>query len=326
MSLTDVAASPVLAGAASERLAHRKASRGFWSDALARLLENRVATASLVFIGLLLLVAIFAPSVAPYPYDEQHMSQTWQAPSAQYWLGTDAFGRDILSRLIFGARVSLTVAIMAQVIILLLGVPLGLVSGLLGGRVDNAIMRLVDALYALPSLLIVIVFMTLMKQVLAQRDLGLLAPLGWLDRGTGGLTGVFIGIGLTYWLTVCRLVRAQTLSLREREFVIAARAVGAGNRRIIWRHLAPNCLAPVIVAASLGVPTAIMLEAGLSFIGLGISPPMPSWGTMVADGVEAIRGHPHAVIAPCAAISLTLLAFNFLGDGLRDALDPLLKS
>jgi oligopeptide transport system permease protein len=327
MSLTDVAASPGLVGEASDRPAPRqKAPRSFWSDAFARLLENRVATASLVFIGLLLLVAIFAPWIAPYPYDEQHMSQTWQGPSAQYWLGTDAFGRDILSRLIFGARVSLTVALMAQVIILVLGVPLGLISGLVGGRVDNLIMRIVDALYALPNLLIVIVFMTLMKQVLAQKNLGLLAPLGWLDGATGGLTGVFIGIGLTYWLTVCRLVRAQTLSLREREFVIAARAVGAGNRRIIWSHLAPNCLAPVIVAASLGVPTAIMLEAGLSFIGLGISPPMPSWGTMVADGVEALRAYPYAVIAPCAAISLTLLAFNFLGDGLRDALDPLLKS
>jgi oligopeptide transport system permease protein len=326
MGLTEVADGPSLAHAYTQPVAPSRQPRSFWWDAAARLRKNRVATVSLVFIGVLLFVAAFAPWIAPYPYDEQHMDRTWQGPSAQHWLGTDAFGRDILSRLIYGARVSLTVAIMAQAIILLIGVPLGLISGLAGGRVDSAIMRVVDALYSLPSLLIVIVFMTVTRQVLAQNTLVLLAPLAWLDKGTGGLTGVFIGLGLTSWLTVCRLVRVQALSLKEREFVVAARAVGAGSGRIMWTHVAPGCLAPVIVAASLGVPTAIMLEAGLSFIGLGISPPMPSWGTMIAEGVEAIRAYPHAIIAPCAAISLTLLAFNFLGDGLRDALDPLMKS
>ena len=240
-------------------------------------------------------------------------------------LGTDAFGRDVLSRLMYGARVSLTVAIMAQVIILLIGVPLGLLAGYFGGWVDHLIMRAVDALYSLPDVLIVIVLMAFIKQGLGQAGTGPLGALGWLDGATGGLTGVLIGIGLTYWLTVCRIVRAQVLALREREYVLAARALGAGPARIIRAHLLPNCLAPVIVAASLGVPAAIMLEAGLSFIGLGISPPMPSWGIMVADGIEALRSYPHAVIAPCAALSLTLLAFNFLGDGLRDALDPLMR-
>ena len=300
-------------------------AQGLWSDASGRLLQNRAATASLVFIGLLLVVAAAAPWLAPYPYDAQHLDRTWQGPSAQHLLGTDAFGRDILSRLIYGARVSLTVAVLAQVIILLIGVPLGLIAGYAGKSIDNAIMRVVDALYSLPDVLIVILLMAVIKQGLGQADTGPLGALGWLDRATGGLTGVFVGIGLTYWLTVCRIVRAQVLSLKERDYITAARALGAGPARILATHLAPNCLAPVIVAASLGVPAAIMLEAGLSFIGLGVSPPMPSWGIMVADGVEALRSYPHAIIAPCAALSVTLLAFNFLGDGLRDALDPLMR-
>jgi oligopeptide transport system permease protein len=300
-------------------------AQGLWTDAVSRLLQNRAATASLLFIGALLLVAAAAPWLAPYAYDAQHLDRTWQSPSAQHLLGTDAFGRDVLSRLIYGARVSLTVAISAQVIILVIGVPLGLLAGYFGGWVDNAIMRVVDALFSLPDVLIVIVLMAFIKQGLGQANTGPLGVLGGLDGATGGLTGVLIGIGLTYWLTVCRVVRAQVLALREREYVVAARALGAGPTRIIHAHIAPNCLAPVIVAASLGVPAAIILEAGLSFLGLGISPPMPSWGIMVADGIEALRAYPHAVIAPCAALSLTLLAFNFLGDGLRDALDPLMR-
>jgi oligopeptide transport system permease protein len=324
LSVANLAGEPSLAGLGGLALQRHK-PRSFWSEAFGRLLKNRAATGSLVFIALLLLVAVLAPLIAPYPFDEQHLDRTWQPPSAQFWLGTDAFGRDIFSRLIFGARVSLTVALMAQLIILALGMPLGLISGYLGGRIDNLIMRAVDAMYSVPDVLIVIVFMAFVKQLLGQSNPGLLAPLAWLDKATGGLTGVFIGIGVTYWLTVCRLVRAQVLSLKEREYVLAARALGADGGRIMLNHLTPNCLAPVIVAASLGVPTAIMLEAGLSFIGLGISPPTPSWGTMVSEGVQAIRSYPHAIIAPCAAISLTLLAFNFLGDGLRDALDPLLK-
>ena len=300
-------------------------AQGLWTDAVSRLLQNRAATASLLFIGALLLVAAAAPWLAPYAYDAQHLDRTWQSPSAQHLLGTDAFGRDVLSRLIYGARVSLTVAIIAQAIILVIGVPLGLLAGYFGGWVDNAIMRVVDALFSLPDVLIVIVLMAFIKQGLGQANSGPLGALGGLDGATGGLTGVLIGIGLTYWLTVCRVVRAQVLALREREYIVAARALGAGPTRIIHAHIAPNCLAPVIVAASLGVPAAIMLEAGLSFLGLGISPPMPSWGIMVADGIEALRAYPHAIIAPCATLSLTLLAFNFLGDGLRDALDPLMR-
>jgi oligopeptide transport system permease protein len=317
--------SPSVTIARAETAVRPAKTQSLWSDAAGRLLRNRAATASLVFIALLLVVAAAAPWLAPYPYDAQHLDRTWQGPSAQHLLGTDAFGRDILSRLIYGARVSLTVAVLAQGIILLLGVPLGLIAGYAGKSIDNAIMRVVDALYSLPDVLIVILLMALIKQSLGQADAGPLGALGWLDRATGGLTGVFVGIGLTYWLTVCRIVRAQVLSLKEREYVTAARALGAGPARILATHLAPNCLAPVIVAASLGVPAAIMLEAGLSFIGLGVSPPMPSWGIMVADGVEALRSYPHAIIAPCAALSVTLLAFNFLGDGLRDALDPLMR-
>ena len=317
--------SPSVTIARAEPATRPAKAQSLWSDAARRLQRNHAATASLVFIALLLAMAVAAPWLAPYPYDAQHLDRTWQGPSPQHLLGTDAFGRDILSRLIYGARVSLTVAVLAQVIILLIGVPLGLIAGYAGKSVDNAIMRVVDALYSLPDVLIVIVLMAFIKQSLGQADAGPLGALGWLDRATGGLTGVFVGIGLTYWLTVCRIVRAQVLALKERDYILAARALGAGPARVLSTHLAPNCLAPVIVAASLGVPAAIMLEAGLSFIGLGVSPPMPSWGIMVADGVEALRSYPHAIIAPCAALSVTLLAFNFLGDGLRDALDPLMR-
>jgi ABC-type dipeptide/oligopeptide/nickel transport system permease subunit len=276
----------------------------------------------LVFIGLLLLVALFAPWIAPYPYDEVDFGAITQPPSAEHWLGTDSLGRDVLSRLIYGTRVSLSVAVVAQLVILLIGVPLGMLSGYMGGWVDMVIMRVVDILYAFPSLLFVIVLMTYLSAALKAAEGPFGGALSALNTATGGLLGVFIALGLVFWLTVCRLVRGEVLSLRQKEYVDAARATGARNRTILWRHVFPNILPPVIIAATFGIPAAIMIEAGLSFLGLGVEPPTPSWGLMISEGVRNIRSHPHLLLSSGLLLSTTLLAFNFLGDGLRDALDP----
>ncbi|MGL4648914.1 MAG: ABC transporter permease [Caldilineaceae bacterium] len=297
-------------------------SRSLWGDAWRRLRRNRAAMVGLILIGLLIFTAIFAPWLAPYGYDEVDFTAITQPPSAEHWLGTDSLGRDVLSRLIFGTRVSLTVAVVAQMVILLIGVPLGMLSGFVGGWVDLVIMRVVDVLYAFPSLLFVIVLMTYLSAALKQADGPVSEALSALNSATGGLLGVFIALGLVFWLTVCRLVRGEVLSLRQKEYVDAARATGARGSTILWRHIFPNILPPVIVAATFGIPAAIMLESGLSFLGLGVEPPTPSWGLMISEGVRNIRSHPHLLLSSGILLSVTLLAFNFLGDGLRDALDP----
>lgn len=296
-----------------------------WRDAWHRLLQDGPAVASLAVIGLITALAVFAPVVAPYGYAAADLSQTWAPPSAAHPLGTDALGRDVLSRLIYGARISMSVAFVAILIILGLGVPIGAIAGYRGGRVDAVIMRIVDAMYAFPDLLFVIAFMTFYKALIAALKGGPWAFLAGIDEMTGGTVGIFVALGLTYWLTVARIVRAQILSLKEREFIEAARCVGASGGRILWRHLLPNCIAPVIVAGTLYLPQAIMLEASLSFLGLGVNPPMASWGVMVSEGLQSMRASPHLLISPAAAIALAMLAFNFLGDGLRDALDPYMR-
>lgn len=298
--------------------------RTFWSDAWARLRKNKVAMGGLAVLILLALMAIFAPAIAPYPYDKNNVEETRQPPSAEHWMGTDTLGRDLLSRVIYGARVSLTVGIVAQLMILAIGMPLGLLAGFLGGKVDTIIMRAVDILYAFPDLLLIIIVMTFLRQLLATVNSGPLMPVVALDAAAGGLLGVFIAFALSHWLTVSRLVRGEVLSLKRREFVVAARTVGSSDRRIIRTHLLPNVLAPIIVAATFGIPRAIITEAGLSFIGLGIQPPMPSWGSLISEGVLSIQSQPYLVIGPAFALALTLLAFNFVGDGMRDAFDPYL--
>jgi ABC-type dipeptide/oligopeptide/nickel transport system permease subunit len=270
-------------------------------------------------------VALLAPLLAPYAYDDQDWSAFLRGPEPDHLLGTDELGRDVLSRMLFGARVSMTVGFVAQAIIVAIGVPLGLASGYFGGWVDALIMRLVEILYAFPSLLLVILVASYLKGLAGAKPTGLLGVLVGADAATGGLIAVFIALGVGYWLSVCRLVRGQVLSLKQREYILAARCIGAGPRRIIFTHLLPNTFAPILVAVALGVPSAMMIEAGLSFLGLGVNPPMPSWGGMVADGVRTINSAPHLLLAPTLAISLALLAFNFLGDGLRDALDPSMR-
>jgi len=285
----------------TETAVPRRTSRGLWRDAWRRLMRNKLAMGGLVIIGLLLLVAVFADFLAPYDPTRLFPGTSYAPPSAAHWLGTDDVGRDVLSRLIHGARVSLAVGIFAQLIILTIGVTIGGIAGFFGSRVDNYLMRFTDVFYAFPDLLFVII---------------ITAALG------ASFVNILIAIGLVNWTDLARLVRGQLMTLREREFVSAARSLGAPSGRIIMQHLLPNAAGPIIVRVTYGVPQAIFTEAVLSFIGLGVRPPMASWGTMIERGNQAIFSAPHMVLFPAVTIALTMLAFNFLGDGLRDALDP----
>jgi len=303
----------------------RRKPTSLWADAWVRLRRNKAAMFGLGYIIMLFLVALLAPLLAPYPYEKVNFAAITQSPSQQYLLGTDSLGRDVLSRLIYGARVSLSVSVVAQLVILLIGVPVGLISAYYGGWVDIVVQRVVDVLYAFPSLLFIIIIMTYLKASLRAAQGPLAGALSTINEATGGLLGVFIALGLVFWLTVSRLVRGEVLAIKEREYIEAARCIGASSRRIILRHILPNTIAPIVIAATFGIPSVITMEAGLSFLGLGVEPPTPSWGMMIAEGVQNIRSHPHLLISSGALLSLTLLAFNFLGDGLRDALDPHMK-
>jgi oligopeptide transport system permease protein len=297
-----------------------------WRSAFRRLARNKVAVVSAIFLGLLILIAIVGPYLLPYGYAEQNHDAVRQRPSWDHPMGTDQLGRDILARLVFGTRISLTVGFVVQIVILAIGVPMGAISGYLGGWVDTLIMRTVDVLYAMPNLLFIILIMTFIRGTLSEGETtGVMAAISSIDAKLGGLFGVYIGLGLIGWLTVARIVRANTMSLKEREFVEAARGSGAKSSRILSRHILPNTIAPIVVASTLGIPGAILYEAGISFLGLGVIPPMPSWGLMISEAIPNMRSHPYMLIFPAAALSLTVLAFNFLGDGLRDAVDPWMK-
>lgn len=297
-------------------------AEGFWIGALRRLRRHRLAFASSMFIAALFAAAFLGPLVVDGSYATQDMGNTLARPGAGAWLGTDTLGRDVLIRLMYGARISLTVGIVVQAVIVIIGVPAGLLAGYAGGKTDMVIMRLVDVLYALPNLLFVILIMTFLRSKLADNPSGVTKLIATVDGKSGGLIGVYIGLGLISWLTVARIVRATTMSLKEKEYVEAARGLGASDTRIMMRHLLPNTVAPIVVAATLGIPGAILYEAGISFLGLGVLPPMPSWGLMISDAIPQMRSHPHLLISPAILLSLTVLAFNFVGDGLRDALDP----
>jgi oligopeptide transport system permease protein len=277
--------------------------RTLYQDAALRLSRNRFAVGGLIVIVLLTLVAVFAPIVATHDPDATDFSPgaQYQGISADHWLGTDGAGRDWYSRLVYGTRTSLGIGVASQLIVLAIGVPFGLLAGYAGGRTDNVMMRFVDLVYAIPALL----FILLIAQVM----------------GTGVGTIIF-AIGIVGWVDVARLLRGRALSLRHADFVTAATMLGASDARIMSRHLLPNSAGPVIVAVTFGIPAAIFAEAALSFIGVGLPAGTPSWGTMVSEGYDAIQGQEILVIAPAAAIAVTMLAFTFLGDGLRDALDP----
>jgi oligopeptide transport system permease protein len=298
---------------------------GFWASAWRQFRKNRLAVLSLGFIVTIAAIAVVVPFLLPQTYSDQDLSVSLQGPSWAHPFGTDALGRDLMTRLIFGARISLTVGIVVQMVILAIGVPMGLAAGYLGGKVDTAIMRLVDVLYAMPNLLFVILIMTFMRGQFGDEPTGVVKTLADVDRKTGGLIGVYIGLGLVSWLTVARIVRANTMSLKEKEYVEAARGLGAPGGQVVRRHILPNTIAPIVVAATLGIPGAILYEAGISFLGLGVLPPMPSWGLMISDAIPQMRSHPYMLVFPAIILSMTVLAFNFIGDGLRDALDPWMK-
>ncbi|GIX30580.1 MAG: peptide ABC transporter permease [Porticoccaceae bacterium] len=280
-----------------------EAERGtsLWADAARRLARNRLALASLAVLAFLVVVAILTPWIAPYGYEEQNLALGATPPSWAHPFGTDIFGRDLLTRVMWGGRVSLAVGFLATAVALTIGVLYGTVAGFFGGRVDAVMMRLVDILYALPFMIFIILL-----TVVFGRSMLLL----------------FLAIGAVEWLTMARIVRAQVLALRRREFVEAAVALGLTRWQIIRRHLIPNTLGPVIVYATLTIPSVMLLEAFLSFLGLGVQPPRSSWGLLINHGVETMEEYPWLLIFPGLTLTVTLFALNFLGDGLRDALDP----
>jgi ABC-type dipeptide/oligopeptide/nickel transport system permease subunit len=290
---------------AQEAEASPRHQASLWGDAWRRLIRNRLALIGLIVVTTFLILAIFAPLIAPYGENEVvDVRLASHGPSWTWPFGLDRNGRDVFSRVMYGARVSLLVGVLSQIIVLAIGIPLGAIAGYASGKVDNVIMRLVDVIYAIPQVLLVLLFVN------------------WMGPG---LINIFLAIGLTGWVTEARLVRGQFLTLRESEYVKASRVAGASGGHIITRHLLPNSLTPIIVALTFGIPTAIFTEAAISFIGVGIRPPQASWGQMVGEAsqrVGLVQTSPHLLLFPVLAIGLTMLGFTFLGDGLRDALDP----
>jgi len=280
------------------------ATTSLWRDAWRRLIRNKLAVVGGVTVVLLCFVAIFANVLAPQSYTKANFGNIYEFPSREFPLGTDQLGRDVLSRMIYGARVSMLVGLGSQVIVLLIGVPLGAVAGYVGGRTDIAMTRFIDVMYAFPRLLFVILIMSMLG---------------------AGLINIFIALGLTGWVGIARQTRAQVLSIKEKEFVEGARALGAGFWRVITRHVLPSALTPIVVSITFGIPEAIFTEAALSFIGVGINPPTPSWGQMVGENQQFLRSYWHLCVFPAIAIAVTMLSFTFFGDGVRDALDPKLK-
>ncbi|HXL99756.1 MAG TPA: ABC transporter permease subunit [Rhizomicrobium sp.] len=287
--------------------------RSLWIDARRRLLGNRAALTGIVILSVVALLAIFGPLLSPYAYDHIDYSVVQCAPDwwpgsegvrnagGQHWFGTDDLGRDLFVRVLYGARVSLAVGLIATLVSLVIGVAYGAFAGFIGGRLDEIMMRFVDVLYSLPYIFLVIILM-----VVFNRNFFLL----------------FLAIGAVEWLTMARIVRGQTLSIKQKEFIEAARAAGVNTFTIIRRHVIPNVLGPVVVYVTLTVPTAILAESFLSFLGLGIQEPLTSWGVLISEGANQMETAPWMLIFPAAFMAVTLFSFNFIGDGLRDALDP----
>jgi len=275
--------------------------RSLWTDAWYRLQRNRAAIASACFLAALMLLALLAPWIAPYSYSAQDLSLGASGPSATHWLGTDMLGRDLLTRILYGGRISLMVGVCATAVAMIIGVLYGAAAGYAGGRLDAVMMRAVDIIYAFPFAIFVIILM-----VLFGRNIVLL----------------FCAIGAVEWLTMARIVRGQVMALTKQEFIEAAVALGLTRWKIVLRHLIPNAIGPVIVYATLTVPSVMLLEAFLSFLGLGVQPPASSWGLLIKEGAESMEAYPWLLIFPGLILSGTLFSLNFIGDGLRDALDP----
>jgi oligopeptide transport system permease protein len=292
----------VSAIAASTAIAVKRGRRSTpLGDAWRRYRRNRTALVGLIIAGFIVFVAVFAPLLAPAPYDYAVISDVLQPPSAQHVLGTDEVGRDLLSRVIYGARTSMMVGLSVSLLGTLIGVILGGCAGWFGGRVDFVALRLVEIMTAIPALILALIAISI-----------------W----GSGLDKVILYLGLTGWVGITRLTRAQFIALRDREFVTAARAIGTPSLRIMLQHLLPNAAGPIIVVFVLAIPGAIFAEAGLSFLGLGVQDPIPSWGKMISQGAQYMEQAPLIGLIPIACIGVTMLSFSFLGDGLRDALDP----
>ncbi len=317
--------------------------RSLMSDSINRLKKNQLAIGSIVFLILIISAAIFAPYITTGDVAKQDLMANNTIPhwmlaimpagtenyihySEKFIIGADDLGRDLWTRTIYGARISLSVAIVAASVSLLVGTIYGLVSGYMGGNVDTVMMRIVDFLYGFPFLIVVILLQTYFKAV-ARHGVG--GGFGQvivsINESMGGMFFLFVAIGLVNWIGMARIARGQVLSVRRKEFVEAAKAVGARDTRIVFRHILPNIVGPLIVVESLAIPGYIFLEAFLSFIGLGVDPPTPSWGIMISEAAPGIRTYPNQLLPPALALTLTTLAFNFMGDGLRDAFDPRLK-
>ncbi|MCB0126439.1 MAG: ABC transporter permease [Caldilineaceae bacterium] len=286
--------------AAEQELVLRQ--RNLWSDALYRFTRNRLSMVASFFVLLLIGMALFADFLAPEGYDHQVYSQAWQYPSWEHPLGTDPYGRELLTRIIYGARVSLAIGFISNFVALLIGLPFGASAAWFGGATDYALMRFIEVVNAIPDLLLGILIVTV------------------LGPGFQNVLFVFIFTG---WMGTARLVRGQLLSLRERDYVLAARCIGASDWQIIRRHLLPNTLAPLILGVTMGIPSAILGESGLSFLGIGVQAPIPSWGRMLNDYLSALQTHWYLAFFPGVMIAITMYAFTLMGDGLQDALDPM---
>lgn len=276
-----------------------------WSDAWRRLLANKAAVAGGLVLLIFILLAIFAPWIAPHSYSYQNLELGASPPSSDFLLGTDTLGRDLFSRILYGARVSLMVGFVATGVALIIGVSWGIIAGYFGGKIDSVMMRIVDVLYGLPFIIFIILLM-----VIFGRNI-------WL---------LFGAIGAVEWLTMARIVRGQVLTIKNQEYVLAAQAMGVSNIQMFRKHIFPNILGPIAVYATLTIPQVMLLEAFLSFLGLGIQPPMSSWGTLIRYGVESMEEYSWLLIYPGLTFTITLFALNFFGDGLRDALDPKISS
>lgn len=275
----------------------------FWSQVINTFMRNRLAVFGLIVLIIVILMALFVPMISRYSFSEQTGFYN-VAPNRDFWFGTDNLGRDVFVRSWVGARISLLIGLSAAVIDLVIGVLWGSIAGMVGGKVDNVMMRIADVLTAIPYLLVVIMLLVVMQQ---------------------GLLPMIVALSITGWVRMARIVRGEVLTIKNQEYVLAARTLGASNWHLIWRHLIPNAMGSIIVTMTLTIPSAIFTESFLSYIGLGVTPPMASWGTMASEGNEAIITAPWRLIFPAILISITIFAFNAVGDGLRDALDPKLR-
>lgn len=292
---------------AKEEIAKEQISRPsvtYWQDVWRRLRENKFAIGGLIIVVLMVLLVTIGPMISPYSYFEQNYGITNQGPSAAHLFGTDQFGRDILTRVMYGGRISLTIGFVVSILNLAIGVIYGGISGYIGGRVDDIMMRIVDVIYSIPMMIYVILLILVLD---------------------AGMVSIIVGISISSWVGMARIVRGQVLSLKEQEFVLAAKTLGASPSRILFKHLIPNTMGPIIVSVTLAIPSAIFTESFLSYIGLGISAPNASWGTLASEAMKGWLTYPYQLFFPSIAICITIFAFQLLGDGLRDALDPKMR-